>query len=145
MEWQKIVHVAGIRRRLNLPHCKCRFTPLTEGKVLSVLHYGLRSRSPLLALPVGLALARGDPLQRAPFRLYPHVGIAGEHGAQDVPGDAQWLPQGLRQIGCATPRTGPVNGTKPRCVGPILCGLFLLARCACAHVRTFQNQKAVSI
>jgi len=37
---------------------------------------------------VGLALARGDPVEGAPLRLHPHVGVTGEPGARDGPGDA---------------------------------------------------------
>jgi len=41
-----------------------------------------------LALLVGCALARGDLVEGAPLSLYPYVGVAREHGAGDVPGDA---------------------------------------------------------
>ena len=40
----------------------------------------------LLALLVRRALARGDLVEGAPFRYHPHVGVAGEYGARDVPG-----------------------------------------------------------
>src|ERR1035437_1054126 len=60
----------------------------------SLNHYELRagaawrrpgSRS---TLRVGRILARGDLVEGAPFRFHPYVGIAGKHGARDVPGDA---------------------------------------------------------
>jgi hypothetical protein len=41
-----------------------------------------------LALLVSRALACGDLIQSAPFRFHPHVGVAREHGARSVPGDA---------------------------------------------------------
>jgi len=42
----------------------------------------------LLALFVGGALAGGDFVEGAPLSLHPHVGVAREHRARDVPGDA---------------------------------------------------------
>jgi hypothetical protein len=42
----------------------------------------------LLAFLVGCALAGSDFVESAPLRLHPHVGVAGEHGTRDVPGDA---------------------------------------------------------
>src|ERR1035437_1970437 len=42
----------------------------------------------LLAPLVSSALARGDPVEGAPRRFHPHMGVPREHGAQDVPGDA---------------------------------------------------------
>ena len=41
-----------------------------------------------LALLVGIALPLGDFIERAPLRFHPHVGVAREHGARDVAGDA---------------------------------------------------------
>ena len=48
-----------------------------------LLPFGFR-----LALLIGRVLARGDLVEGAPFRFHPHVGVAREHGAGDVPGDA---------------------------------------------------------
>ena len=41
-----------------------------------------------LALLVGRILSRGDLVEGAPLRFHPHVGVAREHGARDVSGDA---------------------------------------------------------
>jgi hypothetical protein len=50
-----------------------------------------------LALLVGCALARRDFVEGAALCLHPHVGIPGEHGARDVPGDAHdYLVAGTR-------------------------------------------------
>ena len=42
----------------------------------------------LLALLVGCALAGGNLVEGAPLRLHPDMGVAREHDARDVPGDA---------------------------------------------------------
>src|ERR1035441_3311291 len=42
----------------------------------------------LFPLLVGRALACGDLVEGAPLRFHPHVGVAREHGARDVPSDA---------------------------------------------------------
>ena len=42
----------------------------------------------LIALLVCRALPHRDLVEGAPFRLHPHMGVAGKHGARDVPGDA---------------------------------------------------------
>jgi len=44
--------------------------------------------SVVLAPLVGRNLAGGDLVEGAPLRFHPHVGIAREHGARDVTGEA---------------------------------------------------------
>ena len=47
-----------------------------------------------LTILVGRALACGNLIEGAPLRVRPHAGVAGEHGARDVPSDT--YPEGVR-------------------------------------------------
>ena len=70
----------------------------------------------LLAFLVGRALACRDFVERAPLGFHPHVGVARQHGARDVPGDAhddfiararlgEFRDQGVAVRGAAARRT----------------------------------------